>query len=153
MKVKEVMVTDVISCQRDWKMPEAIRLLAQHGLHGVPVVDDQGRLMGTLSELDIIHRAFPDYVHSDSALFQGLSRADVLKLRNLDTLTVSSFMTKTVCTVEPEDNLLKAAQLMVERRLNRLPVVEDNKVVGILSRHDVLAGMLTLISDAAEQSR
>ena len=129
-------------------MPEVIRLLVKHGLHGVPVVDEKERLVGILSELDIIHRAFPDYVYSDSALLKELSRADIFKLRNLDMLTVSSFMTKSVCTVAPEDDLLEAARVMVEQRLNRLPVVEDKQVVGILSRHDVLAGMLKLITNS-----
>jgi len=150
MKVSEVMASEVISCQRDWKMPQVIALLGQHGLHGVPVVDEQGNLSGILSELDIIHRAFPDYVHSDSALLKGLSRADVLKLRNLDTLTVSSFMTKTVCTIGPDAELVEAARIMVERRLNRLPVVEDKKVVGMLSRHDVLAALLKMIPASTE---
>lgn len=153
MKVCQVMTPEVIGCRRDWKMPDVIRLLATHGLHGVPVVDEEGELVGTLSELDIVHRAFPDYVHADSALLQGLSRADILKLRNLDTLTVSSFMTKTVYTVGPDDDLVEAARVMVERRLNRLPVVEGKRVVGMLSRHDVLRGMLELISGLAEQPR
>jgi CBS domain-containing protein len=150
MKVKDVMATDVVSCHRNSQMPEVIRLLAQHGLHGVPVVDDQENLVGVLSELDIIHRAFPDYVYSDSALLKGLTRADVLKLRNLDTLTVSSFMTKSVHTVSPEDDLIDAARTMVEQRLNRLPVVEDKKVVGLLSRHDVLAALLKMMPAPAQ---
>ena len=153
MKVRQVMTSEVIGCRRDWTIPDVIRLLAKRGLHGIPVVDEKGELAGILSELDIVHRAFPDYVHADSALLQGLSRADVLKLRSLETLTVASFMTKTVCTVTPDDDLIEAARLMVERRLNRLPVVEGKQVVGMLSRHDVLRGMLELISGLAEQPR
>ena len=145
--------TELVGRRQAGTIPDVIRLLAKRGLHGVPVVDEKGELVGTLSELDIVHRAFPDYVHADSALLQGLSRADVLKLRSLDTLTVSSFMTKTVCTVTPDDDLIEAARLMVERRLNRLPVIEGKQVVGMLSRHDVLRGMLELISGLVEQPR
>ncbi len=120
LTVKDYMVTRVHTLSPDRDMVEAIAEFARLGISGAPVVDDRGNLLGMLSDTDCI----------DAMLKAGMDPAW--------RANVSSYMTREVESVDAQASLIDVAQRFLERRFRRFPVVDDNRLVGQVSRLDVL---------------
>jgi len=120
LTVKDYMVTRVHTLSPDRDMVEAIAEFARLGISGAPVVDDRGNLLGMLSDTDCI----------DAMLKAGMDPAW--------RANVSSYMTCEVESVDAQASLIDVAQRFLERRFRRFPVVDDNRLVGQVSRLDVL---------------
>jgi CBS domain-containing protein len=138
MQVQDLMTRDVITVRPEMPIPDAARLMVAHGVSGVPVVDDHERLVGVLTEADLMVRERPRPRTSWwRALFvdpDELAR----DYRKAAGLTVGEVMTRAVVTVTPDSTVAAAAELMHQARVRRLPVVQDGRLVGILSRADVV---------------
>jgi CBS-domain-containing membrane protein len=129
--VHEVMSTPVVSVAPETTIRDAVRLLAEHGITAVPVIDDQGELLGVLSEADVLLEAFlPDQRAHDLPvqITSGPPR-----------VTVSEVMNRHVLTVPAGADLAEAADLMVSTTVKSLPVVAGDQVVGMVSRRDLVA--------------
>lgn len=113
--IRDIMSFPVKAVHPDMTIEEVVNILLRYGHTGVPVVKD-GRLAGIISRRDV-----------DKAMKHGLAHAPV-----------KGFMTKDVVTVRPDLSWEEAQKLMVEHDIGRIPVVEDGKIVGIVSRSDVL---------------
>ena len=139
VKVTEVMTRDVVSVNPETPIKDAATLIAERGISGVPVCDAEGRVVGVLSETDLlIKQGGPR--HNVGGLLWWLvetpSAPDVAKLR---AHTAGEAMTAPAITIEPDEPVTGAARRMVERNVNRLPVVEDERLVGIVTRADLVA--------------
>ncbi|MBL0901285.1 MAG: CBS domain-containing protein [Reyranella sp.] len=151
MKVGDVMTANVVCIGPQATVLEAARLLLGERISALPVVDGAGRLVGILSEGDLIHRA---EIGSDrparrwTAVFAdgGRLARDFLKAHGR---TVAEVMSKKVVTVGETTNLAEVAALMDEHRVKRLPVVRDGRIVGIVSRANLLQAMVSLAPEAA----
>lgn len=117
------MTQSIMTFRPEQDVIAAARILANRGFSGAPVVDDLGRLVGILSDTDCI-RAMVKFGFDPD--WRGL---------------VSEFMSPNVETVELEDSILDVAQRFTEKRFRRYPVMEDNRVVGVISRIDVLRAL------------
>lgn len=152
MLVRDVMNRKVIVLRPGDSLRHAVSVFARNGISGAPVVDGQNRLVGIITEMDILRRleigslefglaaAPPD---EGGAVDTGQSELRFKPLReSLDAaagLPVSRIMTSPVMTAHPEDQVHEKAALMVHRRIRRLPVVDARGVlVGILSRKDLV---------------
>ncbi len=120
LTVRDYMVTRVHTLSPERDMVDAIAEFARLGISGAPVVDDRGNVLGMLSDTDCI----------DAMLKAGMDPAWRGK--------VADFMTTSVETVEAQASLIDIAQRFLERRFRRFPVVDDNRLVGQVSRLDVL---------------
>ena len=120
LRVKDYMVTRVHTLEPDRDMIEAIAEFAKLGISGAPVVDERRNLLGMLSDTDCM----------DAMLKAGMDPAW--------RATVATYMTKEVETVDAESSLIDVAQRFLQRRFRRFPVVDDNQLVGQISRLDVL---------------
>lgn len=137
--VGEVMNKDVITVGKGTGLDEVSRLLSEHRISGLPVVDDAGRVVGVISEADLICMA------RDS----GHSFRDVLKHMLGEPLhehragnRVEDIMSSPAITTTPTADIRAAARVMTERRIKRLPVVDDEgRLVGIISRADIVRAM------------
>jgi CBS domain-containing protein len=136
--VSEVMTRDVVSLTPETPLKDAAVVIAERGVSGVPVSDQEGRVVGVLSETDLLvkqgglpHRV-GGLVHW---LVETASAPDAAKLR---ARTVGEAMTAPAITTEPDRPVTEAARRMVERQVNRLPVVEDGRLVGIVTRADLV---------------
>ena len=139
VKIREVMTSDVISVRPDTPYKEMIERLVEGDVSGLPVIDESGTLVGIVTEADLASKeAFGG--HRRRAL--GLM-ADVLAaptwMHKAQGWTAADVMTKDLVVCVPDDDLRSAARRMLERRVKRMPVVEDGRVVGMISRHDLLA--------------
>ena len=135
MKVADWMNTHPITTHPDESVATARGLLEKFRINQLPVVD-QWRLVGIVTDRDL-RDAFPS-VFSAAAASAGRGRAEMDPTR----VRVSAVLTTNVLTVAPTDTVTHAAGLMRNERIGALPVVEDGRVVGVLTRSDVLAAFL-----------
>ncbi|MER5436458.1 CBS domain-containing protein [Streptomyces sp. NPDC002588] len=118
--VGEVMTQDVVEAHRDTSLKEVVRLLDRHRISGVPVVDADDKVVGVISETDLIRR---------QAARSPDGRA----------LTAQELMSSPAVTVHPEQRIADAARVMERHGVERLPVVdEEDRLIGIATRRDLL---------------
>lgn len=146
-RVREIMTRKVFTVQPTDKLGVAATLLREKGITGLPVVDPEGKVVGVLSEKDILRQLKSKAgLKMPGGLFdlvletsEGRQRDVLTRCREvLVSLTVGAAMSAPARTVHPDTPSLDAAQEMLLRRINRLPVVEHGKLVGIVTRADVL---------------
>jgi len=118
MQVKDLMSSGVISITPEENASLAARLIARHNIGALPVCSSDGKLRGILTDRDIVLRC----VAADSSPEQT---------------RVKDIMTRGVVTVSPEDDIREASRLMASGQVRRLPVVEEGRVVGMLSLGDL----------------
>lgn len=130
MLVRDAMTRNVVTVSPEATLKVAAALLADHAITSMPVVDDTGRLIGVVSEADVVRESLvvDQGVH---LLVETFSKAPAASC-------VAEAMTALPVTVHPDTDLAEAAQLMTESTVKSLPVVEDSRLVGIVSRTDVV---------------
>ena len=138
MIVKDIMTTVVKTAQPNTAVKEIASLMCLNKISGVPVVDEDGHLVGILSEKDILHCMFPDI---GEVMSEGGGARDFEKLEGnyQDAMNkkVSDLMTTTVAVVSADIPVLKAASMMWLKKIRRIPVTEGDKLIGIISMGDV----------------
>jgi CBS domain-containing protein len=143
--VRDIMETDVPTVTPDASIEDVLRLLRQHELPGVPVVNDAGRCVGIITEADLVLSDQDADLHLPHyfELFGGLVFLEPVRrfeerLRKALASKASDLMTSDPVTIEPDATVREAARVIAERRHNRLPVVEHGRLVGVVTRLDVL---------------
>jgi predicted transcriptional regulator len=133
--VKDVMTTRVIWVRKNATFREMAVALRNYRVSAFPVVDDDGKVIGVVSEADMLHKEALD---DEPGVISGiLHRRDQTKARGV---TAGDLMTAAVIAVRPEDTVEHVAKLMYDRKVKRLPVTNaDGHLVGIISRADVLS--------------
>lgn len=135
MKVRELMTEEVVSVPPELSLREAAALLVERDISGCPVVLGS-EVVGVLSEGDIVAKASAGGSERAS-LFSWLFEPDVGE-RKISAQTVAEAMTAPALTIDATRPVYEAARRMIAEGVNRLPVVEDGKLVGILTRADVV---------------
>lgn len=150
-RVKDIMTEDVITVSPDASIYDCAKLLGEKKISGVPVVDGDGEVVGMLSEADIMKLIESRDISINLILPSPL---DVLELPvrmklGLDELAnsaekaasarVRDMMTKSVVTISSEEDISKAAKIMADENINRLPVMDEKgKLAGIITRGDII---------------
>ena len=140
MKVRDVMTHSVLSVRREAPLKEVALVLVDHRISGVPVVDVDGAVLGVVSEADLLmkERGADAVRHRPLARFLGESQESRTQLAKLAAVTAGEAMTAPAVTIESGRRISEAAALMIARRVNRLPVVDDGRIVGIVTRADLV---------------
>jgi CBS domain-containing protein len=140
-KVRNVMSTDVATVREGTPFKDVVRALAQRDVSAVPVVDPDGRVLGVVSEADLLIKQGTqeiEFTRSLASWWRG--RRD---MRRTVAVTAGQLMSKPAVTVPEKATVAGAARLMTQHNIKRLPVVDaDGKLVGIVSRKDVLTVFL-----------
>ena len=147
MRAIDVMVRDVVTVHPDTDVTDAIKLLAEHDVSALPVLDKEGKLVGVLSEADLIHRAeigtekhrpwWLEAVTGASTLAEEFAKSHGKK--------VGEIMTDGVISVAEETPLSEIAALFERKRIKRVPVVKDGKLVGIVSRSNLIQALASAV--------
>jgi CBS domain-containing protein len=149
MEVREVMTRHLVTVGPTATLKEAAPLFLEHRISGLPVVD-RGRLVGVLSESDIVAKETSGYANGD------LNRKEAMHVRReRGASTVGEAMTTEVVTVEPWVSIWAAADLMVTRDVNRLPVVDTRtgQLLGLVTRDDLVRAFARSDSEIASDIR
>jgi CBS domain-containing protein len=150
MKASDIMVTDVITVQPDSTVEDVAALLLKHRISGVPVVDG-GRMVGIVSEGDLLRRAEAGTEHERSWWLQMLMGREVLaaEYTREHSRKVADLMTRDVITATPDTPVSEIAELLERNRIKRVPIVKDGKIVGLVSRANLLHALASLRKHAA----
>lgn len=151
MRARDIMTTSVVTVSPETDIAEAVKLMLDRQISGVPVIDDAGRLIGILTEGDLMRRAELDTgrqswwinpISSPEQEAKAYVKAHGLKVKDV--------MTREVVTISEQEPLDRIAMVFEERGIKRTPVVRGGKVVGIVSRANLLRSLaLKKINDPA----
>lgn len=134
MRVSDLMTDEVVAAGRGDTLAAAYEVMLDRGFRHLPVTDADGELVGVLSQRDIATRLGPT------------ARQDmVTQTSRLERFTVSQAMSEVVDTIEPDEPVTAAAEILLERKVSCLPVVEGTRLVGIVTESDFVRLVLDLL--------
>lgn len=131
MYVGDYMTTDLTTARCNEPVREISRTMHRRGIHQVPVVDESGRLAGIVTDRDI-----------RSAIGYGDANLELA-------LVAEDVMTADVATLLPDEELIRAVEVLRDRRIGGLPVTQSGKVVGIITKHDLLRRLHEMLREEA----
>ena len=144
--VREIMTTEVVTFRTDDSVGDAMAVLLERGVDGAPVLDASGALVGAMTTGDLIVREirlhFPTVVSILGASLEFKSKDFDADLEKALGSKVGDLMSSPAITVDVDATLGDAATIMHDEKVARLPVVDGDRLVGIVARGDVLRGML-----------
>ena len=146
MKTSDVMTKLVVSVPPTATLQDAVDLMVSHGISGLPVIDGQGILMGMVTEGDILRRGELGTEKHRPRWIELLMSPNKLTQEYIQTHSrrVTEIMTASVCTVSEDTPLEDVVKLMETRRIKRLPVMRGTRVVGIISRANLVRALAAL---------
>jgi len=152
MRAIDVMVRDVVTVHPDTDVAKAVKLLSEHDVSALPVVDDRGHLVGVISEADLIHRVeigtekhrpwWVEAVTGASTLAEDFAKSHGKR--------VEEVMTTDVVSATEETPLSDIAALLERRRIKRVPITRNGKLVGVVSRSNLIQALASVIGRAEE---
>jgi len=136
--VQTVMTAKVVTVGKDADLHEAAHLLSEHKISGMPVVDYGQRVIGVISEADLLQLVGIKKDHTFKDILRNIL-GDAGKAKVTAGNCVADVMSTPALTIGPDEDVKKAAIMLDERRIKRLPVVdEEGRLVGIISRGDIV---------------
>jgi len=154
-KVGSVMTTEVVRATYGTPFKEVARLLGEHRISGLPVVDEDDKVVGVVSETDLMaHQAEATDPYEPKKRFRlaGLTRTARQRAAKATARTAGRLMTAPPVTVHADDTIVEAARTMAQHRVERLPVLdEEQRLVGIVTRRDVLQVFLRPDADIRDE--
>ena len=139
MKVAEVMTAAVVTVGPEATWKQVAERMLDAGVSGLPVVDADGFLLGVVTEADLVSKpAFGDRRHRSLAAMVDLLSGEARWVGKATAHTAADMMTTAVVTAAPGEHIRSAAQRMLDSGVKRLPVLDGGRLVGILSRRDLL---------------
>ena len=154
MNAADIMTQPVISVAPEAAIAEAARLMLHHRISGLPVIDASGAVVGIVTEGDLLRRAElgtqrsrPHWI--ELLLGPGRAASDYV---NAHARKVGEAMSETVVSVTPQTDLPEIVRLMEKRHVNRVPVVDDGRLVGIVSRANLVRALVHSLADEATAS-
>ncbi len=153
MRARDVMTTHVITVGPDATIQEVAQLLLKHRFSAVPVVDRQGELVGIVSEGDLLRRAEVGTDRRRAWWLRLLTGAETLAADYVKSHSrkASDVMTKRVITATSDTPLSKIATLLERNSIKRVPVVDEGKLVGIVTRANLVQAFATMHKEAAPE--
>ncbi|ELR96805.1 putative transcriptional regulator, contains C-terminal CBS domains [Gloeocapsa sp. PCC 73106] len=141
------MTPNPLTVQPETPLSEAIKILAEKRISGLPVVDDEGALVGVISDTDLMWQETgvepPPYImFLDSVIYLENPKRYEKEIHKALGQTVGEVMTSKPITITPEQSMREAARVMHDKNIRRLPVIDtEAKVVGIITRGDIIRTM------------
>lgn len=143
MKIKDIMLKNTTSVLPDCHLGEVIDIMAIQRINGIPIVDEEQKVIGFISQHDIIKELLPNYlgiINSNSFITEFIQLSK--KLKEYANYKVERFMKKNIITINEDDNEVMAADLLIRNKIHHLPVVRNGYLVGIVTMRDLLKAMI-----------
>jgi CBS domain-containing protein len=150
-RVGDIMTKEVVSVQPNTRVDEIARLMSQYHISGLPVVDADDYVVGVVTELDMIARNTHFKLPSFIFIFDNMIPLEMPghyreRLEKVLGTTAHEIMSEPAVTISPNATIEELAELMVDRRVNPIPVVDNERLVGIVSRSDIVRRMAEDVS-------
>jgi CBS domain-containing protein len=136
MRIQDIMTTDVVTATPETSLKELARELVERGISGMPVVEADGSVVGVISETDVIAKERPEPY--DGRMARLLGRIDFEAQAKREARLVGETMSSPAITIEPFWTIPGAAELMRVHAVNRLPVIRQGRLVGLVTRADLV---------------
>lgn len=152
IKARDIMVKDVISLSPDTEITKAVKILLDNHFNGVPVIDADGLLIGVLCQSDLIFQKKEIALPPIFAILDGIiplssSKKFEKEFQKISATKVEHAMVTEPVSVHPDTPISEIASLMVEKHFHTIPVVEDEKLVGIIGKEDILKILISKETD------
>ncbi len=154
MRAIDVMVRDVVTVHPDTDVADAVKLLSEHDVSALPVVDEHAHLVGIISEADLVHRVeigtdkhrpwWVEAVTGASTLAEDFAKSHGKKVEEL--------MTTEVVSATEETSLSEIAALLERKRIKRVPITRNGKLVGMVSRSNLIQALASTIGHGEERT-
>jgi CBS domain-containing protein len=153
MRVRDLMTSNVLTVRSSTQLKDAAALLAEHRISGVPVVDEDGHVLGVLSEGDILYKETG--TKDKPGFFDRLLSVPPTGLDlKLAARTVGEAMSVPAVTIRPRRPVTQAATTMIEKGVNRLPVIDDeDRLIGIITRADLVRAFVRSDAEIEQEIR
>ena len=153
MLASDVMVRNIVTVHPDTDVADAIKLLAEHDVSALPVLDDAGNLVGMLSEADLIHRVEIGSERHRPWWVEAVTGASTLatEFAKSHGKKVGEVMATGVISVSEDTPLSEIAALFERKRIKRVPVVKDGKLVGMVSRSNLIQALASAVVRVVDQ--
>ncbi len=143
---KDIMSTQVVSVKKDLAIKELSQLFIKHNVNGFPVVDDNGKVIGIVTEGDLIEQKKNLHIPTVIALFDAVIYLESEKSFEKEVQRFTGTKVEDICntdvvTVSPETSLDELASIMANKDIHTLPVVEGDTLVGVIGKLDIIKGM------------
>ncbi len=143
IKAEDIMAKEVITVSPDTEIVQAARILVEENINGVPVVDEEGKMVGILCQSDLIAQQKTIPLPSLFTLLDGFIPLTSMKkfeknIQKIAALKVSDAMTVDPVAVSPDTGIGEIANLMVDKNFHSIPVIDEGKLVGIIGKEDIL---------------
>jgi CBS-domain-containing membrane protein len=142
---RDIMTRDIITVTRETSIQELSRIFMEKGVNGLPVVDDDGNVVGVVTQGDLIEQKKQLHIPTVIALFDWVIPLESEKkfeadVKRMTAARVEDIYHKGAVTVEADADLTEVATLMAEEDVHTLPVVENGRLVGIIGKLDIIRG-------------
>jgi len=147
MRATDVMIRDVVTVHPDTDVADAIKLLSEHDVSALPVVDEAGNLVGILSEADLIHRVEIGTEKHRPWWLEAVTGASTLaeEFAKSHGKRVDEIMTSGAISVSEDTPLSEIATLFERKRIKRVPVIKDGKLVGVVSQSNLIQALASVV--------
>ncbi|MEC9488593.1 MAG: CBS domain-containing protein [Halanaerobium sp.] len=142
MQIKDIMTKEVIKASPDATVQEVAKLLEKHRINGVPVVDEENRVVGIVTARGLVSLYLPSYLNLLDRLFHLLDYDQFeAKAQEMAQTPVKDVMEEDVVCVEGKISVVEAAAIMVDQHIRQAPVIEDGYLVGIVTKSDIVKAL------------
>ncbi len=148
LNASDIMTTDVITVKKEAPLAELAEILYKNHINGVPVLDDEGLLIGIICESDLIRKNKKLHIPTVVALFDAVfylesSKKMEKEIQQFSATTVEDLFTREVVTVDEKTPIDEIATLMTQEKFYTIPVMDGNRLVGIVGKGDVIRTFVT----------
>jgi CBS domain-containing protein len=149
MQIRNVMTRHVATTTPDMPLADAVHLMLEHSVSGLPVLDATGRLLGIVTEADLLRRVEIGTERYEPRWIEAFRKPQIAEAYTRSHgRSVADVMTSPVVTTDEDAALVEAVDLMEARQIRRLPVLRDGALVGIVSRADIIRGLAQAMETA-----
>lgn len=143
LKARDIMTTEIISVTLDTSLKDLAHKFVETGVSTMPVVDDKGELRGVVSETDLVEQQKPLHIPTVMAFFDGVFYLDSEKRFRQEVERVTAQTVGEICTMDPvtcgpDATVREIAGLMTTHKAHLIPVLEDDRMVGVVARLDLI---------------
>ncbi|MBW1736467.1 MAG: CBS domain-containing protein [Deltaproteobacteria bacterium] len=147
LNASDIMTTDVITVKKDTNLKDLAKLLYESHINGVPVVDDDGLLIGIICESDLIRKDKKLHIPTVVAIFDWVLYLESPKkiekeIQRINATTVEDLYTKNVITVDEKTPIDEIATIMEQKKIYTIPVMDGDRLVGIVGKADLLRSLV-----------
>jgi CBS-domain-containing membrane protein len=146
-KVADVMTRDVITVTPETSLRDLAEILSQKNINGVPVVDDEGEVVGVVSESDLVERNKPLHIPTVFVILDSIIPLEnpwrmQKEFKRLTATKVGDIYSRPAVCVGPDTDITEVARIMSEKGIHTLPVVDLGKLVGVIGKGDVIRSLI-----------